>query len=70
MGTREGRRELRTQLRGKRAKSRTRELRPAALGGDEEQTPGEPRGRQRVQEEQKVSPVHNRRLAAATTDRR
>ena len=59
-------RELRTQLRGKSG-VRSKELRPVPLEGNEDQTPGETRGRHRVQKGQKVSPVQKRRLVLSST---
>lgn len=49
-------RELRTQLRGKSAKEKTKEFRPSPLEGDGDQTPGETRRRHRVEKDQKIVP--------------
>ena len=43
---------------------RSKELRPVPLGGNEDQTPGETRGRHRVQKGQKVSPVQKKEVSS------
>lgn len=48
--------ELRTQLRGRSAKEKTKEFRSSPPGGDGDQTPGETRRRHRVEKDQKIVP--------------